>query len=93
MGTLKLIDYCIHSDTIVCMSYIIQQTELFETWHNSIKDLRAKIAISRRIERAENGNMGDVKSIGDGVTEMRIDVGAGYRVYFAMRKKVLVIFG
>ncbi len=73
------------------MLYIIQQTESFETWHDSVKDLRAKIAIARRIERAENGNLGDVKSVGDGVSEMRIDVGAGYRVYYTLREKIMVI--
>ena len=73
------------------MLYIIQQTESFETWHDSVKDLRAKIAIARRIERAENGNLGDVKSVGDGVSEMRIDVGAGYRVYYTLREKIIVI--
>jgi len=73
------------------MSYLIQQTELFEAWHDSTKDLRAKVAIARRIERAENGNLGDVKSVGGGVSEMRIDIGAGYRVYFTMREKIMVI--
>jgi putative addiction module killer protein len=73
------------------MLYIIQQTESFEIWHDSVKDLRAKIAIARRIERAENGNLGDVKSVGDGVSEMRIDVGAGYRVYYTLREKIMVI--
>ncbi|MCC6067681.1 type II toxin-antitoxin system RelE/ParE family toxin [Ferrovum sp. PN-J185] len=47
--------------------------------------------MARRIERAENGNLGDVKSVGDGVSEMRIDVGAGYRVYYIMRERVMVI--
>lgn len=73
------------------MVYIIQQTELFEAWHDSIKDLRAKVAIARRIERAENGNLGDVKPVGAGVSEMRIDMGAGHRVYFTMREKIVVI--
>ena len=73
------------------MVYIIQQTELFEAWHDSIKDLRAKVAIARRIERSENGNLGDVKSVGTGVSEMRIDIGAGYRVYYTMREKIMVI--
>ena len=73
------------------MLYIIQQTESFEIWHDSVKDLRAKIAIARRIERAENGNLGDIKSVGDGVSEMRIDVGAGYRVYYTLREKIIVI--
>jgi len=73
------------------MLYIIQQTESFEIWHDSVKDLRAKIAIARRIERAENGNLGDIKSVGDGVSEMRIDVGAGYRMYYTLREKIMVI--
>jgi putative addiction module killer protein len=73
------------------MPYIIQQTESFEAWHDTVKDIRAKVAIARRIERAENGNLGDVKSVGDGVSEMRIDVGAGYRVYYTMRERVMVI--
>ena len=49
------------------------------------------MAIARRIERAENGNLGDIKSVGDGVSEMRIDVGAGYRVYYTLREKIMVI--
>lgn len=60
------------------MEYIIQQTKNFKDWHGSLRDLRVKIAIARRIERAEQGNLGDVKSVGDGVSEMRINVSAGY---------------
>jgi putative addiction module killer protein len=73
------------------MSYIVQQTELFERWHACVKDQKAKIAIARRIERAEHGNLGDAKTVGNGVSEMRINTGAGYRVYFTMRQKVIVI--
>lgn len=58
---------------------------------STIKDLRAKVAIARRIERAQAGNLGDVKPVRDGVSEMRIDVGAGYRVYYTMRERVIVI--
>ncbi len=73
------------------MKYIIQQTKNFKDWHGSLRDLRTKIAIARRIERAEQGNLGDVKSVGDGVSEMRINVGAGYRVYFTIRNGIIVV--
>jgi putative addiction module killer protein len=53
--------------------------------------LRAKLAIARRIDRASVGNLGDIKSVGDGVSEMRVDVGAGYRVYFTMRNNVVIV--
>jgi putative addiction module killer protein len=53
--------------------------------------MRARIAIARRIERASAGNLGDVKSVGEGVSEMRVDAGAGYRVYFTIRGRSLII--
>jgi len=73
------------------MSYLIQQTQAFAKWHKSLRDLRAKLAIARRIDRARVGNLGDVKSVGEGVSELRIDVGAGYRVYFTVRNGVVVV--
>lgn len=73
------------------MNYLIQQTTIFVTWHASIRDLRAKVAIARRIDRASAGNLGDIKPVGDGVSEMRVDVGAGYRVYFTIRNGVVIV--
>jgi len=73
------------------MNYLIQQTAVFRAWHASIRDLRAKIAIARRIDRAVTGNLGDAKSVGDGVSEMRVDVGAGYRVYFTKRNGAVIV--
>jgi putative addiction module killer protein len=73
------------------MNYLIQQTAAFRAWHSSIRDLRAKIAIARRIDRAAVGNLGDTKSVGDGVSELRVDVGAGYRVYFTMRHGAMIV--
>ncbi|WP_460372752.1 type II toxin-antitoxin system RelE/ParE family toxin [Pseudomonas sp. Tul1A2] len=73
------------------MNYLIQQTAAFQVWHRSVRDLRAKVAIARRIDRASTGNLGDVKSVGDGVSEMRVDVGAGYRVYFTMRNGAVIV--
>ncbi|WP_085657032.1 type II toxin-antitoxin system RelE/ParE family toxin [Pseudomonas sp. B11(2017)] len=73
------------------MTYLIKQTPTFATWHASIRDLRAKIAVARRIDRASAGNLGDIKSVGDGVSEMRVDVGSGYRVYFTLRDHICII--
>lgn len=73
------------------MTYLIQQTKSFAEWHVALRDMRAKIAIARRIERASAGNLGDVKPVGEGVSEMRIDVGAGYRVYFITRDRTIII--
>jgi putative addiction module killer protein len=73
------------------MQYIVEQTELFEKWHQSITDQKARIAIARRIERAEHGNVGDAKTLGNGISEMRMDIGVGYRIYFTVREKVIVI--
>jgi len=73
------------------MNYTVLQTESFAKWHASLRDLRAKIAISRRIDRAMQGNFGDVKPVGGQVSEMRIDVGAGYRIYFTVRNRVVLV--
>lgn len=73
------------------MNYIIQQTETFSKWLNALRNLRAKLAIARRIDRAQFGNLGDFKPVGEGVFEMRIDVGPGYRVYYVVRNGEFII--
>jgi len=82
---------CIHMDTIDGMPYVVQQTAEFRAWHKDLGDLKARIAIARRLDRAAAGNLGDAKSVGEGVSEMRIDVGAGYRVYFAVRGNTIIV--
>lgn len=72
------------------MNYIIKQTESFSRWLLALRDVRAQLAVGRRIDRAEAGNLGDVKPVGGGVSEMRVDVGAGYRMYFTMRDGTVV---
>jgi putative addiction module killer protein len=72
------------------MQYIVQQTDAFKEWHKGLRDTKARIAIIRRIERVEAGNFGDRKSVGAGISEMRIDIGAGYRLYYTMRERVVV---
>lgn len=68
----------------------VRKTAEFLAWLESLKDIRAQARIYLRIDRAEKGNLGDVKFF-DGIGEMRIDYGPGYRVYFVQRGKVLVI--
>ncbi|AFC85449.1 type II toxin-antitoxin system RelE/ParE family toxin [Frateuria aurantia] len=73
------------------MNYIVKQTDGFRSWIASVKDLKAKIAVARRIERASQGNFGDHKPVGDGVSELRIPTGPGYRVYYTIRNLQIVI--
>jgi putative addiction module killer protein len=61
---------------------IIRQSRIFKIWLKKLKDPVGAMRIARRIERAENGNFGDTKSLGDLVSEMRIATGPGYRLYY-----------
>jgi putative addiction module killer protein len=69
----------------------IRETDTFKKWFSSLKDKRAKARIDVRIKRVSLGNFGDVETVGNGVVELRIDYGAGYRVYFVNRGNVIVI--
>ncbi len=69
----------------------IRQTEVFARWFVGLRDRRARRRIQVRIDRLAIGNLGDVKPVGDGVSELRIDYGPGYRVYFIRRGEALVI--
>ncbi|MEO7178905.1 MAG: type II toxin-antitoxin system RelE/ParE family toxin [Allosphingosinicella sp.] len=72
-------------------AFQLAETDAFHHWLGSLADRRAAARIVDRIKRASNGNFGDVKPLGSGVSEMRIDYGPGYRVYFFRRGKALVI--
>ena len=69
----------------------VGQTVIFANWLAGLPDRRALARINARIRRLSLGNPGDVKPVGEGVSEMRIDYGPGYRVYFAQRGQGLVI--
>lgn len=69
----------------------IRKTERFAGWLDTLRDLRARARIQVRIERLAGGNPGDVEPVGEGVSEMRIDYGPGYRVYFKRYKRELII--
>ncbi len=65
--------------------------DVFARWRDSLKDRTAKVAIDRRIYRAELGNFGDHRPCRDGVWELRIDVGPGYRIYYALAGKTVIL--
>lgn len=69
----------------------IRQSETFASWLRGLTDRMAVQRVQARIRRASLGNLGDVKSVGDGVSEMRIDHGPGYRVYFIQRGPVVIV--
>lgn len=69
----------------------IRQTARFMRWFRSLRDSQAQRRIQMRIDRLEIGNPGDVRPVGSGVLEMRIDYGPGYRVYFVQRGAAVVV--
>ena len=69
----------------------IRTTEVFDAWFAGLVDRNAKARVQARIDRAELGNFGDCEPVGEGVSEMRIHFGPGYRVYFSQRGLALVI--
>lgn len=69
----------------------VHQSDVFETWLCRLKDDNAIARIVARIRRMEQGNLGDAKSVGAGVMELRIDYGPGYRIYYVQRGAEVVI--
>ena len=69
----------------------VRQTSLYAKWIDELRDRRAVSRIDLRIRRLSLGNFGDMRSVGGGVSEMRIDYGPGYRVYFVRRSDIVVI--
>lgn len=69
----------------------IRKTDVYAAWIDGLHDLKGRARILVRIERLAAGNPGDVKPVGEGVSELRIDFGPGYRVYFTKRGRELVI--
>ena len=61
----------------------LNRTDVFAAWLRGIRDMKAKVRVFARLDAASKGNFGDCRSVGEGVFEMRIDVGAGYRIYYA----------
>jgi putative addiction module killer protein len=69
----------------------VRQTDLFANWLRKLRDEQARARIQVRIRRLSLGNFGDAKSVGQGVSELRIDYGPGYRVYLMQRRGLLIV--
>lgn len=69
----------------------IRKTEQFAAWLDGLRDVKARAKVLVRIERLAMGNPGDVRPVGEGVSELRIDYGPGYRVYFKRHGSELII--
>jgi len=69
----------------------IRKTEIFAKWIDSLQDILGRARIQSRIERLAMGNPGDVKPVGEGVSEMRIDHGPGDRIYYFKRERTMLI--
>ena len=73
------------------MRYVVTSTAIFNNWLARLKDRQAVKAIALRLARAEAGNLGDVEPVGGRISEMRIFVGKGYRIYFTTQSETVVI--
>ncbi len=71
--------------------YTIKLTPAFESWLADLKDNSTRLRLARRLDKAQQGNLGDVKSIGSGLYEMREHFGPGWRMYFLQREKTLIV--
>ena len=69
----------------------VLQTEAFRRWLDKLQDARAVGSITRRLERVQRGNLGDIRPVGGGVSEMRISYGPGYRLYFARQGSDIIV--
>ncbi len=100
VGTRRLInllgDLCRLFEYVYLLGYTvnmheIRQTEIYAEWFASLRDRQARARIDVRIRRLSLGNPGDVRPVGEGVSELRIDYGPGYRIYFVPRGQQVVI--
>jgi len=71
--------------------FSVRKTEIFDNWIRKLKDRTGRAIINARILRLSHGNYGDTKYLGDGINELRIDFGPGYRVYYTQIRQTIVI--
>ena len=86
MRQCSYVSHVIHSAVIE-----VRQTSAYADWYAGLRDRQVKIRIDVRIRRLSLGNPGDVKPVGEGVSELRVDYGPGYRLYFVQRGNVLIV--
>jgi putative addiction module killer protein len=70
--------------------FVVEKTDKYSKWIETLKDKSAKVRILARIDKLELGHFGDVKPVGEGVSELRVNCGAGYRIYFKQTGKTIV---
>ena len=71
--------------------YKVLETKNFIKWLENLKDLSTQIRLARRLDKARRGNLGDIKALGDGVFEMREKFGLGWRMYYLLRGKTIIV--
>ena len=71
--------------------FTVRQTEEFQAWLDALRDFRAQVRIAARLRLAEAGNLGNWKPVAGEMSEMRVDVGPGYRLYFTRRGGILIV--
>ena len=69
----------------------VRKTGIYAKWLDGLRDIRARARVLVRVERLAAGNPGDVRPVGEGVSELRIDYGPGYRVYFKQQSRTIVV--
>jgi putative addiction module killer protein len=73
------------------LMYFVHQTPTFAKWLGGLRDMVAKAAIIRRLDNVHHGNLGDIKFVADGIFEMRIFVGPGYRIYYTINNGTVLL--
>jgi putative addiction module killer protein len=71
--------------------FALKQTEMFRKWRTTLRDERARALVASRLDRLAYGHAGDVAPVGEGISELRIHYGAGYRIYFQRRGKTVIL--
>ena len=74
-----------------CSVLEVRKTEVYAQWLDGLRDVRARARVLVRVERLAAGNPGDVRPVGEGVSELRIDYGPGYRVYFKKQGRMILV--